>query len=416
MQVLISGDDQAIAIRIREAFSRHGCPCPLSRMVPLDRLHDELRSVGGELDLVVLMLPSDEQSLAILDKARKTALKKLVVVGDARDPARILATIHKGADDYLDEAGDLNRQVGEFLGRIRTTGRSMDPHGRMTIVATASGGCGGSVVAVNLAVALAQEGRSCALLDFVPRQGDLAALLDLKPRHTLADLCRNIDKLDRKMFEQSLAAHERGVRVLAAPRRPAEIEHVTIEKASRVARLAQTCFADTVIDADDVFQQSGSQLLEWATRIVLLMRLDFTSLRNAGRLLDHWRQMQLPPEKLMLVANRSGQLRELPLAQAEDALQQRIAFSIPDDPKTMNSCINRGCPAVSERPRTRLAAVFRDMARAIAGASAPDAATSRIPTRSGSLLEHLGLGWMRSLAPRSDKILDGPFSQSAIPS
>ena len=47
----------------------------------------------------------------------------------------------------------------------------------------------------------------------------MATGLNLKPRHSIADLCHNIDKLDQKMFEQSLIEHPSGVFVLAAPKR-----------------------------------------------------------------------------------------------------------------------------------------------------------------------------------------------------
>ena len=65
--------------------------------------------------------------------------------------------------------------------------------GRMIAVLAPSGGSGSSTLAVNVATVLAKEHKSAALIDLKLQAGDLAALLDLKPTYTLADLCQNVD-------------------------------------------------------------------------------------------------------------------------------------------------------------------------------------------------------------------------------
>jgi len=56
----------------------------------------------------------------------------------------------------------------------------------------------------------------------------LQTLLDLRPEHTLADLCRNVDRLDRNMFQQALVHHASGAHLLAPPDAFAEAADITL--------------------------------------------------------------------------------------------------------------------------------------------------------------------------------------------
>src|SRR5581483_10356762 len=92
----------------------------------------------------------------------------------------------------------------------------------------ASGGSGSSTLAVNLAGVLARDLDRCALIDLKPGAGDLAALLDVKPTHNLADLCLNVGRMDRAMFESALVPHTSGVHLLAPPLMYEDIRLVTV--------------------------------------------------------------------------------------------------------------------------------------------------------------------------------------------
>ena len=62
-----------------------------------------------------------------------------------------------------------------------------------------------------------QEHGQCGLVDLKPGRGDLPALLDLRPQFTLADICRNLARLDRGMFEKMVVRHSSGVHLLGVP-------------------------------------------------------------------------------------------------------------------------------------------------------------------------------------------------------
>ena len=181
-------------------------------------------------------------------------------------------------------------------------------------------------------------------MDLKLEAGDLAALLDLKPTHSLADLCQNAARLDRVLFERSLTRHASGVHLLAPPERLADVVHVRPEGVRQVLALARAVFPYVVVDLDHSFRDDQTKVLHQADIILLVLRLDFASLRNARRTLDHLEQMGIPRDRLRLVVNRHGQPKEVPAAKAEEALGVKIFHFVPDDPKTVNRANNNGVP------------------------------------------------------------------------
>ena len=115
-----------------------------------------------------------------------------------------------------------------------------------------------------------------------------------------------------------------------------------------------------VVDLEDCFHEEQLLVLRQAAAVLLVTRLDFTSLRNVRRTLEHLERMGVERERVRLVVNRYGQAREVPAAKAEEALGMKIAHYIPEDAKTINRANNNGVPAVIEAPSMK---VCRSMTR-----------------------------------------------------
>src|SRR5581483_870541 len=152
--------------------------------------------------IVVVLAPDPDVGLDVIGSVRRQTTGYILAVGPA-DPRLILQALREGADHYLDEA-ELETGIDAAVSRWQGRGEVTAPSGRLIAVLAASGGSGASTLAVNVAAALARGQERCALIDLKPGRGDLAALLDLKPAFHLADLCLNVARLDRAMFEKML--------------------------------------------------------------------------------------------------------------------------------------------------------------------------------------------------------------------
>jgi pilus assembly protein CpaE len=180
--------------------------------------------------------------------------------------------------------------------------------------------------------------------------------------------------MDRAMFESALTPHPSGVHLLAPPQMYDDIRLITAQGVKKSLALARDCFPYTVADLEDCFHEEQVLALRQADPVLLVFRLDFTSLRNARRVLEYLGQIDVAAERVRLVANRYGQAKELPAEEAEQALGAKVAHFIPDDPKTVNGATNTGVPAVLKSPATKVAQSIAQLARALRPAAAAKSA------------------------------------------
>jgi pilus assembly protein CpaE len=262
---------------------------------------------------------------------------------------------------------ELAVELPAALQRWRSARTSNGSTGRLIALLAASGGCGSSTLAVNVAAALAKVHDTSALIDLKLHAGDLAPLLDLRPTYTLADLCLNVARMDRSMFERTLVRHASGIHLLAPPRNLADLVHVTAEGVKQALVQALSAFPYVVVDLDHSYQEEQTIVLRQADVVLLVLRLDFTSLRNCRRTLEHLEQLGVERDRVRLIVNRYGQPKEIPVSKAEEALGLKVTHYIPDDPKTVNRANNNGVPVIVEAPSTRVSRSVVKLAASVNG-------------------------------------------------
>ncbi|HZT80427.1 MAG TPA: hypothetical protein VFA26_09400 [Gemmataceae bacterium] len=365
MRAFIVSNHEATGLKARQALLHGGLDCPAAHVVTLDLAAHHLAQ--GKAEVAVLLLrPDVEKALAVLGDLRLLTQARILVVGPASDPRLVLRALRAGASDYIDEA-ELDAELAAALSRLRAELPAQAEPGRTIAVLAPSGGSGSSTLAANVATVLASEHKSALLIDLKLEAGDLASLLDLKPAHTLAELCQNAARMDRTMFERSLVRHPSGVHLLAPPRSLADVPLVTADGVRQALVLGRTLFPYVVVDLDHSFREEQVQVLRQADVILLVLRLDFTSLRNTQRYLEHLGRLNVSPERVRVVVNRYGQPKEVPAAKAEEALGVKIFHYVPDDPKTINRANNNGVPVVLESPSAKVSRSVAKLAASVNG-------------------------------------------------
>lgn len=372
MRAFIVSDDERVSYKSREVLLRTGHDCPPAHVVSLDHAANRLAQVPAGLkpEVVVLALsPNIERGLDVLAVLRRATAAPVLTIGPTGSGKPILCALQKGAAGYVDES-ELEAELTAALNRLKHDGAGPARAGYLTAVLAPSGGCGASTVAANLATVFAQNHHSCALFDLKLGGGDQAALLDLAPTYTIADLCRKLDHIDRASFEQSLVRHSSGVHLLAPPNTFLDIAFVTPEGVANALSTARSLYPYVVADLDDSFHREQAETLRAADSILLIIRLDFSTLRNARRTLDHLTQVASSRDKVRVVVNRFGLPKEVPPAKAEEALDTKIFHYLPDDPRTINLANNNGIPVVVDAPTSRISRSIQQLAVTLGSASA----------------------------------------------
>lgn len=399
----IVSDDARRADALRRALGRAGHNCPEDHTILPDQAAQALaaRATQG-IFLVVTVGKSPPATLRTIHQLRQTTNEVIIAVGP-KEASVILEAIRAGADDYVDETLAMD-ELPHSISRHGATRGLAASEGELIVVMSGSGGSGRSLVATNLSVTLANIQGRCGLVELDACSGNCASLLNLKPRHTILDLCRRSEKLDRKTLEKALIEHDSGVSLLPAPSEPVRPDVIGDEFIERAVRELRTMFPKVVLDCQDGWNTGLLRRLSAQTpHFLVLTRLDFNSVCNTGRVLSHLEKSGIDRHRVQVLANRHGEPGNVPPAKIEHALATRVAHLIPDDPRTVHRSINTGVPFVVDSPAAPISKAVSSIAESFTGAcrivqksqsveKSPVAIVGRIPLR--------GLQGLRSIFSR----------------
>jgi pilus assembly protein CpaE len=386
MQALLISEDEPFGRSIQQVLLRERVDCPISSLITFGQVGR--RMPGGPFDLIIAVLPEDPirsvEALELLGEIPRGERTVVIAVGPAADAKLVIRALRGVVDDYVD-VKEMEPELVASLAGWRRKWALDRPEGRLVAVLSPNGGAGSSTISANLAVLMARQLKSVALLDLKLETGDLASLLDLKPTYSLSDLSRNLDRLDEVLLRRTLVEHAGGVYLLAAPRNLADVEAVTPEGIRRTLGLARASFPAVIVDLDHRFGPEQMEVLRQADDILLVLRLDFNSLKNATRFLDHLDGLGIALDRVRIVVNRAGQPKEVTVAKAEEALKRKILISIPDEPKVVNRANNNGVPVVLDAPSSKVSKCLAKLSQVLQAPDRPDSVRPATPQSASPL-------------------------------
>jgi pilus assembly protein CpaE len=249
--------------------------------------------------------------------------------------------------------------------------------GRVVSVFCTKGGTGKSVVAINLAVALAKRTiQPVVLVDADLQFGDVALMLQLQPTHTIAEAVQAGDRLDGSLLENLLLRHPpSGLLVLAAPTEPSSADQIGRADLARILNILRERCAYVVVDTSANFAEVTLAAIESSDDILVMAGLDVMSLKSARIGLQTMRVLGIPFSRVKFVLNRANTRVGLTEADAERALQLKVDAALPSDILVAES-VNRGVPVVTSAPRSKFAKSIDGLADMLMQA-ASDPAQSR---------------------------------------
>jgi pilus assembly protein CpaE len=152
--------------------------------------------------------------------------------------------------------------------------------GRMICVLGLKGGSGKTLTAANLAVSLADAGRTVAIVDLDLQFGDVGLTMGMSPDRTMYDLARSGGSLDAEKLNDFLTVHPSGVKALLAPARPDQAGVVTPELLKDVYRLLRETNDFIVVDTPPSFTPEVIGAVDASTEACIVSMLDSPSLKN----------------------------------------------------------------------------------------------------------------------------------------
>lgn len=323
-------------------------------------------------DVAIVDIDNDEaKALALVEQISKSHPKcGVIVVSSLADGQLILRAMRSGAREFLNSPVKIEELVGA-LDRVAAAsgGDKRNKSGQIITFAGASGGVGTTSVAVNVAVAMAQNPElSVALVDLDLALGDADVFLDMIPEYTLLDVTQNISRLDLALLRKSLTKHESGVYLLP---RPVQIEDTTTipeENFRRVLGLLKASFSHVVVDLSKTYNRLDISALEASSTVVLLTQLDLPCLRNVVRLFSAFELYEGVSNKVKVVVNRSGlDKTQISSDKAEETIDREIYARIPNNYFVISECRNNGVPLLTQAPKAAITLAVQELAHKLTG-------------------------------------------------
>ncbi len=315
---------------------------------------------------VLIAGPSVVTSAGLLE-LRKIRLRlpesSLILVFDRRRTASLRDTIRTGAVDILRVPVTDSAIVDAILQALEVRWGAMadDPGGpdgpgpgrvgEVIAVVSATGGCGKTFLATNIAYHLhARNHRKACLIDLDLQFGELSTSLRMKPKLTIIDLLSVDDQENLAgRLQDHMETHHTGIPLLAAPARPVEADGVDAADIGRVIDAARRKFDYVVVDTPPSVSDSVLATLEYADRVFAVATLDLPSVRNLGLLLETMQQLKVPAGRVKLVLNKVEPDVGMDVAQVTRYFPQGFEMVIPYARDAIRS-LNVGTPLLAHLP------------------------------------------------------------------
>lgn len=302
-----------------------------------------------------------------------------------QSPEFLIQAMRSGVREVLPSPADADA-LRTALDRIRyKRGFAPSKKGKMLAFISCKGGSGATLLAANLAYALAEGGSKVALFDLNLQFGDaLLFLSDQKPASTLSDVARDIERLDAAFLASSLVAITPNFGVLAAPEDPAQSMEVTPAHIDALLALARNHYDFIVLDVGRTIDARTIKALDHADVIFPVLQTTMPYVRDGKRLLDVFRSLDYPKDKVQLIVNRYQKGGDISLDDLERSLDHKVARVVPNHYEATAASVNQGVPIARlarKSPVTRALQEWR-------------ASLSRVP-------EQAGTGWIARVFKRA---------------
>ncbi|MEJ7764203.1 MAG: AAA family ATPase [Acidimicrobiales bacterium] len=388
-RILVLDRSEDLALQVKRALGAAwaGREGPEPEIVPCTQVAavaTQLEDDGPYAVLLAGPVAATWTGLAQIDLIRQAfPLTSVVLAFDQRPEARLRDVIRTGAVDLLELPVD-DDEILEAIERAVTLHEAAmaaaplpEPviqlvqqpfpvadqpapsgKGRIYAVASATGGCGKTFMATNLAYFLHTHGggaRVC-LVDLDLQFGEVSTALRMRPRHTIFDaLEREEDETDflQEHIEEYLSVHETGFHVLAAPRDPIEAERVHPADVVRIVEAVSQRFDHVVVDTPAQLSEIVTVALDLCEQLFVITTLDLPSVRNMSVFLSTLERLRIPTHSIQLILNKAESDVGIDISQVEKLFPQGFKAVLPYS-KEVSRSINLGTPVMAASPHAEV--------------------------------------------------------------
>ena len=278
-----------------------------------------------------------------------------VVISEDITQDRILSAMQAGARHFL-QKGSIQKELSGVMGRLLKHPCQASRNGSVLTVFSASGGCGATTVALNLAMEMrTSTEKPVLMIDLDHFYGATSAYLDLKSEYGIEDVLTHDGKIDPNLIRSSSCSYAEGFHVLLGPAgtRNRPKQDVKYENIKQVIDACRQSYGYTINDAPRLDERTVKTLSELSDFTIVVFQLTLKDLKFARSIISTFKQMGLPEDKIIPLANRFQ--KRGALMNAEDSrkvLGIKSMYHIRSDWRNAVNCLNKGKTLAEVAPRS----------------------------------------------------------------
>jgi pilus assembly protein CpaE len=326
--------------------------------------HDVTTAPGGAADLRatvkslapdLLLLDGRDRETLNFSQIERITLQfpglSLLLLSPVTSPEFLIDAMRSGVREVL-----ISVHPGEMLGAVERASAKLSASqsvssGKIYAFIGTSGGSGTTFLATNFGYQLAQS-HKVLLVDLNLQFGDAISFVqDGKASKTIADLARDIKRLDAPLLQASTIKITPTYSILAAPEEPGEAADIQAEHIDAILKLAVLQYDIVLLDMPRVVDVTLMNALDQASSIYLVLQASVPHLRNADKLLSVFRSLDYSKDKVELILNRYDKRSEITVDKIRQTLGPFEIHMIANGYRQVSTAINQGVPLVQLEKR-----------------------------------------------------------------
>jgi pilus assembly protein CpaE len=233
--------------------------------------------------------------------------------------------------------------------------------GTVFTIASATGGCGKTFYATNLAFFLTRyTGKRVCIVDLDLQFGEVSTALRLRPKYTIFDALQREDSEDADLaahIEEYTVMHETGAYVLAAPREPSEADRISPPDITRVLEAVRQRFDYVIVDTPPALAETVLIAFDMSDMLYVMATLDLPSVRNMSVFLSTLDRLKVPTEHVRLILNKAETDVGIDIEQVTKLFPQGFESVLPYA-KEVSRSINLGMPVMAASPTAEISSLM----------------------------------------------------------
>jgi pilus assembly protein CpaE len=334
----------------------------------VDSATTAIREETGAQKLFIVYIPDAGQ----LPKLRQLVSSfpghpVMALVDPTTDATALLGAMRSGASQVV----PLPIQPDDFKAAMECISQqygNTSAQNQAICVSGVTGGCGATVLAVNLANEIAsQHGRNVILGELSLQIGKLAAYLDINPEHTTFDLLNDGERVDPQMIQRALTRVADRLDVLAGEYRAITPVQASAASVIRLVDFCRSMANIAIFDVPCTYDDMYFETLAIADQVVLVGEQKIPSIRTLKLVCEALSRID-GARKLHIIINRyDPRMPGFGADRLKALLEVNDIITVCNDYAAVMASINHGRPLRQEAPRSPALADFTKVVHILLG-------------------------------------------------